>query len=97
MYELQLVHNPQPRWAEGSSARPSEAKAAIVSRWEGDSLTAIPFNSVKQREATLQACIAISLGGFRVCVRTPEFGKPEGRTADPSTTLPRISCRTWWR
>ena len=25
--------------------------------------------------------------GFSVCVRTPEFGKPEGRTADPSTTL----------
>src|ERR1700683_3259534 len=25
--------------------------------------------------------------GFRVCVRTPEFGKPEGRTADPSATL----------
>jgi hypothetical protein len=30
-------------------------------------------------------------------MRTPEFGKPEGRTADPSTTLPRISCGTWWR
>ena len=26
--------------------------------------------------------------GFSVCVRTPEFGKAEGRTADPSTTLP---------
>ena len=25
--------------------------------------------------------------GLSVCVRTPEFGKPEGRTADPSTTL----------
>ena len=23
----------------------------------------------------------------RVCVRTPEFGKPEGRTADPSASL----------
>ena len=22
-------------------------------------------------------------GGFRICVRTPEFGKPEGRIADP--------------
>jgi hypothetical protein len=21
----------------------------------------------------------------------------EGRTADPSTTLPRISCGSWWR
>jgi hypothetical protein len=30
-------------------------------------------------------------------VRTPEFGKPEGRTADPSTPLPRISCGPWWR
>jgi hypothetical protein len=35
--------------------------------------------------------------GFRVCVRTPEFEKTEGRTADPSTTLPRISCGTWQR
>jgi len=25
--------------------------------------------------------------GFRACMRTLEFGKPEGRTADPSTTL----------
>src|ERR1700722_5277767 len=25
--------------------------------------------------------------GFRVCARTLEFGKPEGRTAGPSTTL----------
>jgi hypothetical protein len=25
------------------------------------------------------------------------FGRTEGRTADPSTTLPRISCGTWWR
>src|ERR1700679_2317887 len=25
--------------------------------------------------------------GFRVCVRTPEFGKPEGRTTDPSAPL----------
>jgi hypothetical protein len=25
--------------------------------------------------------------GVRVRVKTPEFGKPEGRTADPSTTL----------
>ncbi len=24
---------------------------------------------------------------LRVCTLTPEFGKPEGRTADPSTTL----------
>src|ERR1700733_14962115 len=27
------------------------------------------------------------LRGFSVCVRTPEFGKPEGRTGDPSTAL----------
>ena len=27
------------------------------------------------------------LRGFSICVRTPEFGKPEGRTADPSATL----------
>jgi hypothetical protein len=25
-------------------------------------------------------------GAFRVCVRTPEFGKPKGRTADPSAS-----------
>ena len=25
--------------------------------------------------------------GYSVCVRTPEFGKAEGRTADPSTAL----------
>jgi hypothetical protein len=30
-------------------------------------------------------------------VRAPEFGESEGRTADPSTTLPRISCGNWWR
>jgi hypothetical protein len=25
--------------------------------------------------------------GFSVCVRTPEFGKAEGRTADPSASV----------
>src|ERR1700729_4199249 len=35
--------------------------------------------------------------GSRVYLRTPEFGKLEGRTADPSAPLPRISCLPWWR
>jgi hypothetical protein len=30
-------------------------------------------------------------------VHHEEFGKTEWRTADPSTPLPRIPCRTWWR
>jgi hypothetical protein len=32
---------------------------------------------------------------LRVC--HGEFGRAEGRTADPSTSLPRISCGSWWR
>jgi hypothetical protein len=31
--------------------------------------------------------LASKIRGFRLCVRTPEFGKPEGRTADPSAPL----------
>jgi hypothetical protein len=31
--------------------------------------------------------ITIATWGFSVCVRTPTFEKPEGRTADPSTAL----------
>jgi hypothetical protein len=30
---------------------------------------------------------ALKIQGCRVCVITPEFGKPERRTADPSASL----------
>ncbi len=34
-----------------------------------------------------RAVRAQEMWGFRVCVIIPAFGKSEGRTADPSTTL----------
>jgi alpha-mannosidase len=41
--------------------------------------------------------LIVTMIGLGVRVWYGRFGKAEGRTADPSTTLPRISCRTWWR
>jgi hypothetical protein len=48
--------------------------------------------------ANLQSCHPPAKGsGLKSLHENSRFGKPEGRTADPSTTLPRISCGTWWR
>jgi hypothetical protein len=41
--------------------------------------------------------LIVTVIGLGLRVWCGRFGKAEGRTADPSTTLPRISCRTWWR
>jgi hypothetical protein len=43
------------------------------------------------------ACRSRLRMSLRVCLRTLESGKPEGRTADPSAALPRISRGTRWR